>query len=840
MSGTNKFLWVLAGILFLGWVQNSWAAPVVVEEGFKMPEGPILSPEYPAPRQNCLFCHDGLAPARDPKSEMMVQIFERGKKVGDPNGCVVCHGGNPAELQDVKKAHSGSPEGNALTHYTPVPGAMQVNEKTCGLCHPDHVYAGHRSIMNSDAGKIKAILWSWGIGTENKDHVYGNHAIDDPDGPTPRFGTEKYKAYMLELAEKFPGQYPAKLEKIPQADTATLAAGPEQAAYSYLRACNACHLSNKGMTDRGHFRGMGCSSCHKLYGVEGFYEGQDKSIKKDEPGHQMIHTFQGTEKTKVRVNGQEFSGIQLSTCAACHAAGRRIGHAYQGLMAYGHSDNRGPFTEKGEPQMTNGGYVFKYIRDDVHHRISENGTVVGGMLCQDCHTSTSMHGNGNIGSTSLATVEIECADCHGTPQAYPWELPLGFEDEFGLDRQGARGLAEKPMQVTQDFATVYPARDGFLLSARGNPLGNVVKDGDKVILHSAGGGEYEVPVLRQKNLARNWKDPLRAEPAMVRAAKHMDSLECYACHSTWAAQYYGYKYTVDYSQKSIDWIDSCEKVFADGSTADFRKEFVMQPGLSTIGDYSHVRWENPPLGINGEGRVTPLTGVIQTIGTVMNIAGKTVAANLVAKTPQGYNAMELAPLNPHTTSRQARACQDCHGSLVAAGYGVDGGVYDAEPGTARFADVMTADGKPISQHARPQIVPLAGLHGDFAQALLPDGTQVQTVDSHWPLSSPLKAAQRAMLDREMTCAACHRDIPDGSVAMGALNKVALATGLSFADGQSHQDLVRQNNLAIAWIKVAGIALGILAAILLPLAFIYRKKLARVTRDVLQKGVNKLS
>jgi hypothetical protein len=28
-----------------------------------------------------------------------------------------------------------------------------------------------------------------------------------------------------------------------------------------------------------------------------------------------------------------------------------------------------------------------------------------------------MHGNGNIGTTTLAGVEVECADCHETPFA---------------------------------------------------------------------------------------------------------------------------------------------------------------------------------------------------------------------------------------------------------------------------------------------------------------------------------------------------------------------------------------------------------------------------------------
>ena len=41
------------------------------------------------------------------------------------------------------------------------------------------------------------------------------------------------------------------------------------------------------------------------------------------------------------------------------------------------------------------------------------------------------------------------------------------------------------MKVTQAFADTPPAEDGYLLSARGNPLGNVVRRGNKVLVPSA-------------------------------------------------------------------------------------------------------------------------------------------------------------------------------------------------------------------------------------------------------------------------------------------------------------------------------------------------------------------
>lgn len=823
---------VYTGIYYLDFWRTTAANPS--EETLVLPEGhPEIGQEglkFPAGGRYCLACHEGIEPQRPLSSEMMRRILERGAELGDPNGCVVCHGGNPAETRDKNRAHSGAPRGGRLKEFTPVPGALQVNENTCGVCHPDHAYNVRRSLMNTDAGKMKAITWCFGHQTSTYDHVYADHAEDDPDGMEPRFGSEAYKAYMRRLAEQFPGQYPTSLEQIPRTAHEQLEKLPEQAAFAYLRNCNACHLSGKGKQDRGHYRGMGCAACHSIYSNEGFYEGGDPSIPTSAPGHLMVHSMQGSRKSSFMLNGHLMSGVQVSTCAACHAAGRRIGHAYQGLMALGHSDNRGPFDDKGQPQRPNAGYVFKYIRNDAHHRIEKDGKTVTGLLCQDCHTTNSMHGNGNLGSTTLATIEVECADCHGTPTHYPWELPLGYGDEFGRkpDMTLARGLAEEPMEVTRRFGTVYPREDGYLLSARGNALGNVVRRGDKVIVHSEGGHDFEVPVL--KNIAREeaWKNPAKAEVAMVRVSRHMERLECYACHSTWAPQYYGYKNVIDFRRKSVDWLASAEQVGKDGRTADCTGQYVMQEGAEIMGDYSHVRWENPPLGINGEGRVSPLTGVIQMVSTVIDRNGKVVCWNRAPKTGAGYDAMELAPVQPHTASRESRDCADCHGNRAAMGMGIDNGAYDADPSRERYADVVDAGGNNVSRHTRAQIEAIRGLHHDFMQLIDEQGEQRQTIDSHWPTSMPLTPEQRDKLSRGNTCIACHRDIPDGSIPIAMLGHIAKTINLSFASEQAHGDLLRENNILISWVKFSGIAALVVCV---PLGVVLVCKRRKVVRKI---------
>ena len=770
-----------------------------------LPEGhpditAIANQSFPAEGKNCLSCHKGIEPTRPIHSKMMQQIFALGAKMGDPNGCVVCHGGNPSETKNKDKAHHGVPEGGLLKAFTPVPAALQVNENTCGRCHKDHLYNVHRSIMNTDAGKIKAMTWSFGQDVENKDHIYGDHAMDDPDGPTPRFATEKYIAYMKDMAQKFPGQYPKQLKEIPHTELDKLASLPQQAAFNYLRRCNTCHISTKGYQSRGSYRGMGCAACHSLYSREGFYEGGDSIIDKTTRGHLLVHTMQGTRKSAQQINGKTVSGVQVYTCAVCHGSGRRIGVTYQGVM---------------------GG---QFMGNDAHHRIMKNGKLVTGLLCQDCHTTNAMHGNGNIGSTTLATIEIECADCHGTPTHYPWELPLGFGDEFGkkLDMSLARGVAEEPLKVTKEFGTVYPKEDGYLLSSRGNPLGNVIRRGNKVIVHSDAGQDFEVPALKDLTEREAWQHPTKAKTAMVSVKKHMESMECYACHARWAPQYYGYRNTMNFSKQSIDWVASSNIVHPDGTTADYHGEYVMQQGTPG-GGYQHTRSENPPLGINGEGRVSPLVGVIQTVFSVVDQDKKLLHEDIVARTPQGYKALEMATSNPHTTSLESRECAECHGSSMTIGYGTNEGVYDTLPRTLRLMDAVDLHGEGISKHSVEQISQIKDLGGEFMQILSAEGKQLLTVDSHWPTSMPLTAEQRSKLARKGTCSACHQDIPEGAIPIRMLGKIAEIADLDFATEEAHGKLLRQNNLLISWVKAGGIVLII---IFISVLLIARKKVVK--------------
>jgi hypothetical protein len=73
-----------------------------------------------------------------------------------------------------------------------------------------------------------------------------------------------------------------------------------------------------------------------------------------------------------------------------------------GLMEFPHGSL---FTANGEQQPKLHTKCYQFIKDDVHHQLkSREGNPQGGLLSQDCHTTTSAHGNGNITGTLLANV----------------------------------------------------------------------------------------------------------------------------------------------------------------------------------------------------------------------------------------------------------------------------------------------------------------------------------------------------------------------------------------------------------------------------------------------------
>jgi hypothetical protein len=281
-----------------------------------------------------------------------------------------------------------------------------------------------------------------------------------------------------------------------------------------------------------------CATCHIPYAKDGLYAGDDVRISKKTSGHLKVHQIQSSRKVTVSVEDHNYTGTQIQNCASCHSEKKYTALSYQGLMD---------------------------VKSKHHLRLQEDIHFKKGMLCQDCHTSNDLHGSGFNTSESLASVEIECQDCHGTTKKYPWELPFRFSDEYNESV-----ATSKPRGVAKDVAKyikqgyIATVNDGYLLSARANPLPNVVKQDDKVLVHLANGKNILLKPL--KKLKKDKELSVAGLVAMDNIDSHTNNLECYTCHTKWAPQYYS-----DKDKKA-----------------------------------SLVRFEKPVLAQNGEGRIAPV------------------------------------------------------------------------------------------------------------------------------------------------------------------------------------------------------------------------------------------
>lgn len=751
----------------------------------------------------CIGCHKGIEPIRDHQSDMMQAILNKADEAGySGNDCIVCHGGNP-RTKNKQRAHKGTIK-YFLTHkgpkdFYPAPGSPWINKNTCGMCHAEQVDAQANSLMATEQGKIQGALWGFG-GQNGYKHDIGTYKTKNPEDPHKRLGTQSYKAYMQKLSKMEPDAFPSEMKELPPAPTAAeVERNPKLAVLTYLRQdCLRCHTGSKGRQKHGDFRGIGCASCHVPYSNSGIYEGKDKSISK-KPGHMLVHSIQSSRKVKVKVNNVHYSGVPVETCTTCHNRGKRIGVSYQGLME---SAYNATYDRYGQGQGKLHTKRYMHMQEDIHYK--------KGMLCQDCHTSNDMHGDGFLGGANLAAVEIECQDCHGTTKAYPWELPLGYSDEFE-----AKVAKNKARGVTQNMAdylkkgTVYDKKDGYLRSARGNPLTNVVRTGNKVTVHLASG--KDITLMPLKKLKKDEKLSQAALLAMDQVAAHTDKLECYTCHATWAPQCYGCHIKVDYSKgkKGVDWLKASHDHDKQGRTGGMKnlKNYLVDGKVTETRSY--LRWEDPPLSQNGEGRISPTIPGCQTTVTVVGRRGNTLLQNHIFKVPnkegakeEGQNAIDMSPVQPHTISKRSRTCESCHTNSKAMGYGIDGGKNQGDWSKDAVVDLMSADGQIIPSKHKTQIHKIKNLKHDWSVMIDKNGTQVQTVGHHFKLSGPLNKEQLSKLDRRGVCLSCHKSMPESDAAISLLTHLAKYAHFE-VDNEIHQSLVNNSLHITAWVEVLG-------------------------------------
>jgi hypothetical protein len=701
--------------------------------------------------KGCLSCHNGIETINDRMQPFLLSFAKQKYKRGKGYECAICHEGNPS---------SGKKE-EAHNSLIPNPSSMWVlhEGKGCAKCHDskgsittlmgkplnqpvggelisqqppslepsgtlgiDYTYRMSMSLHSLMTGIASKTLSSNGVIPKGT-FPYGNFDMVDTDGPIPRVGSEKYKEWVVKAINTGYLRRLEKVDEIPDFGKGIEVFGSEEKAGfsdTYRKQCARCHVWGEGRNERGDLRASGCAACHILYGNDGKYEGSDPNIKNNGTRpHPLKHRI-----TNV---------IPAAQCTHCHTRGRRIGTTFVGMFEYDYVNDgyAPPFDEHAKPQETLFTKEYLHVRKDVHFE--------RGMECVDCHTSIDVHGDGNIYPATVYQVEITCYDCHGTPKEYPWELPVGYGTPVILE--GSKGIYKDGLKE-------------YLLTSRGNVKANWIREEDKAYVFSLYTGEkHEIPLLKDIRANDTFKTQ-QGKVAMSIIHEHIEKLECYACHATWAPQCYGCHMQYDRRVKGTDWITTSKKVDPFTGRQTVTEEF----GDLSLENRSFMRWESPILGINLRGKVSPLAPGCQVFYTFVDEKGSIKTLNKHYTTSTGHNSPTLAPMHPHSISLVARTCEDCHTNPKTIGYGT---------GNSRSAEKILGD-SPLFQDLSK------GVYGDIPniktgrwqtpkiedfpyaldQLVLRSGKQIQNMPL--PEDRPLNQEERNLVEREGLCIGCHQ------------------------------------------------------------------------------------
>jgi len=146
---------------------------------------------------------------------------------------------------------------------------------------------------------------------------------------------------------------------------------------------------------------------------------------------------------------------------------------------------------------------------------------------------------------------------------------------------------------------------------------------------------------------------------------------------------------------------------------------------------SYLRWGTPVLGVNSEGKISPFIPGCQAIFTQIGKDGKAVELSKVFETAHGHSGIAHNAIQPHTISRKARTCENCHSNPKALGLG--SGHYSTQ---ANGVDIPF----------------------ELERIVDEDGKQIQGTSHEG--SRPLNKQEMDKISRVHACLACHKETPD--------------------------------------------------------------------------------
>ncbi|MEO8159481.1 MAG: hypothetical protein ABI648_16910 [Betaproteobacteria bacterium] len=267
-----------------------------------------------------------------------------------------------------------------------------------------------------------------------------------------------------------------------------------------------------------------------------------------------------------------------------------------------------------------------------------------GMHCVDCHFSQDAHGNGHIYGEVAAAVEIDCADCHGTANAYPTLFTSG-----PAAKPGGRDLK---LLRTQDGRRRFEWREGKLYqrSALDKDLEwemSLVKDSV-----TPGHPKYNEKAARAKlmHAGQAGRDGQWGPPAAggkTDYAHSNDKMTCYTCHLSWTTSCAGCHLPIQANWKTE------RQHYEGGETRNYAtyNPQVARDDMFQLGKHGPVKGS----------RVAPIRSSSALLLSSTNSNRERIYIQQPPIAASGFSSQAFAPHYPHTERKtETKTCSDCH------------------------------------------------------------------------------------------------------------------------------------------------------------------------------------
>ena len=263
-----------------------------------------------------------------------------------------------------------------------------------------------------------------------------------------------------------------------------------------------------------------------------------------------------------------------------------------------------------------------------------------GMHCVDCHFAQDNHGNGYIYGEVAHAVEIDCTDCHGTPDAYP---TLRTSGPAASPRGSDLTLLRNP-----DGRKRFEWRNGQLYQR--SILNPDVTWRIKLVKDSVdpASADYNPRAARAKLMSRDTRTQ-EWGPQVTRTnlAHGTDNMECYSCHTSWTTSCGGCHLPTESNWKTPSHHYEGE---------DARGFATYNPQVAR--DDMFILGRRGP--IDG-GRIAPVRSSSALVVSSTNANRERIYIQQPPISASGYSSQAFNPHYPHTERRtETKTCDDCH------------------------------------------------------------------------------------------------------------------------------------------------------------------------------------